>query len=83
MAALSAGIRLAVRAYWSSLLSGRREQFALTKAELDAAIAATDNWIDTNAASYNTALPLAARTKLSAGQKAELFSIVALRRYTG
>lgn len=73
----------ALRALWSSLVSERRETFPLTKAQLDAAITATDDWIESNAASYNTALPVAARTNLTAGQKAELFSIVALKRYGG
>lgn len=83
MAVLPAASRLAIRADYGSRLSARREPFALTKPQLDAAIAATDDWIEANAASFNTALPLAARTQLTAAQKAELFSLVALKRYGG
>lgn len=83
MAVLSNAIRLQIRAAFASLISQRREPFALTRAQLDAAIAATDDWIDANAAAFNTALPAAARNGLSAAQKAELFSFVALRRFAG
>ena len=83
MAALSGAQRLAIRANWGSTLSGRREAFPLSKADLDAAINATDDWIDVNASVYNLALPVAARTNLTAAQKAELFSLVALERYSG
>lgn len=62
--------------YWSQL----REAVALDKDELAAAVAATDTWIDENAASYNTALPVAARTALTATQKTVLFCVVALAR---
>ena len=81
MAVLSNAIRLELRALLGRRLSERRELFNLTKAQLDAAIAATDDWIDQNAAAYNSALPLAARNGLSTAQKAELFSLVALRRF--
>lgn len=81
--ALTSLQKQALRALWSSLVSERREAFPLTKAQLDAAITATDDWIESNAASYNTALPVAARTNLTAGQKAELFMRVALKRYSG
>lgn len=83
MAALSAAIRLQIRAEIGRVISEAREPFVLTKAQLDAAINATDDWIDANAAAYNTALPVAARNNLTAGQKARLFSIVALRRFAG
>ena len=53
----------------------------LTKVELRAAIDATDGWIDDNAGSFNAALPLPARSVLSAKQKTKLFMAVASRRY--
>ena len=62
--------------YWSKL----REEMALDKEGLAAAVAATDTWIDENAASYNAALPVAARTALTATQKTVLFCVVALAR---
>ena len=52
----------------------------LTKADLAAAIGATDDWIDSNAAAFNSALPLPARTALTAAQKTYLFCYVAMRR---
>ena len=69
---------------WAGLmrdLSSRSEAIGLTKAELRAALDATDAWINDNAAAYNAALPLPARTALSAQQKAELFLFVARKRY--
>lgn len=53
---------------------------AVTKPDLAAAVAATDDWIDTNQASYNLALPLTARSALNTPQKTFLFCYVALRR---
>jgi hypothetical protein len=61
-------------------LSGLRQPLALTKADLQAAVNATDAWIDTNAGAYNTALPVAARTNLTATQKTLLFCVVAAMR---
>jgi len=62
--------------YWSNL----REVCGVSKADLLAAVDATDVWIDNNAASFNSALPVAARTNLTAGQKTLLFVAVALMR---
>lgn len=53
---------------------------AFTKAELRAAVNATDDWIDANAAAFNSALPLAFRTNASQVQKTLLFCWVAMRR---
>lgn len=53
----------------------------LTKAQIRAAIDATDQWIEDNAAAFNLALPAAVRAALTAKQKAILYSIVSLRRY--
>ena len=83
MVALSGAVRQAIRQDYGQRLSNRREAFNLTKAQFDAAIAATDDWIEANAASFNTALPLPARTTLTAAQKAEMFFLVALKRYGG
>ena len=53
---------------------------AVTKADLRAAVDATDAWIDTNAASFNSALPVAFRTGATLVQKTALFCYVAMRR---
>jgi hypothetical protein len=52
----------------------------LLKADVDAAVAATDQWIDDNATSYNQALPLPFRSVTSLTQKTLLFCYVAMRR---
>lgn len=53
---------------------------ALTKADIQAAAAVYDQLIEDNAAAFNLALPVAARTGLSAAQKLDLFMLVAERR---
>ena len=63
--------------YWSQ---ARETIVVLTKADLRAAINATDTWIDDNAASFNSALPTAARTNLTSAQKTLLFCVVACMR---
>lgn len=63
--------------YWSA----QREGVALTKADLRAAVDAADTWLDTNAASYNSALPQPARGALTTGQKALILAVAALARF--
>lgn len=62
--------------YWSGL----RQAVDLSKAELRAAVDATDTWIDDNQASYNSALPSAAQASLTTAQKTLLFCVVAAMR---
>lgn len=52
-----------------------------TKADIDAAIVAADDWATANASSYNTALPQPFRSTATAGQKAALLAYVTLRRW--
>ncbi len=52
----------------------------LTKADIKAAVDATDDWIDDNQASFNTALPNPFKTTATLDQKTLLFVIVALER---
>lgn len=54
---------------------------AVTKADLRAAIDAIDAWVDANAASFNSAIPLPARTALTARQKVALLTWVVRRRF--
>lgn len=54
---------------------------SLTFDDLLAAVVATDDWIVDNTASFNAALPLPARSVLTARQKALLFSFVQRRRW--
>lgn len=60
----------------------RQEQFsgAYTKADLRAALDATDAWIESNQASFNVALPQPFRNQATLEQKTLLFCYVALRR---
>lgn len=65
---------------WAQWMRDNAEPCGFTKAQLRAAIDATDDWIDANAASFNSALPVAFRTSASATQKTLLFVYVAMRR---
>lgn len=53
----------------------------ITKAQMQAAVDAIDDWIDANAAAMNSALPTAARNGLTTTQKAMLLMAVIARRY--
>jgi len=52
----------------------------MSKDEWQAAINATDTWIDANAGSYNSALPATAQASLTAAQKTLMFCAVAAFR---
>jgi len=64
--------------WWSA--PDTQADISITKAQLRAAIDASDDWIDTNAVSFNNSLPAAAKSGLSATQKTLLFCAVALMR---
>lgn len=81
MAALSASERTAASKEFMENLSLRHEDCAVTKADLQAAIVAMDQWLDDNKASANSALPTAARNNLTAAQKAEILIYVVGRRW--
>lgn len=53
---------------------------AFTKPDLAAAIAATDDWIEANTASFNQALPQPFRSSATTAQKSEIFAYVLWRR---
>jgi len=63
--------------YWSNL---RTALGTLSKSDIQAAVNATDTWIDDNQASFNTALPQVARDEFTQMQKTLLFCAVALAR---
>jgi hypothetical protein len=54
---------------------------SLTKAELRAVVNALDDWVVTNAAALNTAIPQPGRGALTTAQKALILSAVVLKRY--
>jgi hypothetical protein len=66
---------------WGDMMAnGTGEPLALLKTDLSAAVAAVDSWCDSNATSFNTAIPLPARTSLTVRQKALLLAKVAIMR---
>lgn len=77
MATLSEFNRARIAAHFAR---ENQEPISVTKDVLKAAVDATDSWIDANAASFNNALPVAARQGLTADQKTLLFVYVAMRR---
>jgi hypothetical protein len=82
MAAMITADRIAVGAAFQSDASQAREVFgALVKADIQAAVAAVDDWVVANAAAFNSAIPLAARNGLTAAQKAHLLMYVVEKRY--
>lgn len=68
------------RRCWAQFMRTNTEPLSITKAELRAAVDATDQWIEDNSAAYNAALPQPARGAMSATQKTLLFVYVAMRR---
>lgn len=82
MAVLGNNVRLqlwrGVMRYWS----GQQESVgAISKADLQAAINAADDWADSVASAYNSALPATFRTNATAGQKALVLAMVILARF--
>lgn len=63
-----------------SALSAAREPCPVLKADVHAAIDAADTWANSNAAAYNTALPLPFRTAATADQKSRLLELVIIAR---
>lgn len=80
MAALSDNDRAAVWAEFMDEMSRGREACGVTKADIRAAVNAVDAWADTNAPSFNAAIPQPARGALTAKQKARLLFRVTQKR---
>ncbi len=68
-------------ACWGEAMRDALGTLPLSKADLRAAVNAIDDWCDTNAAAFNTAIPQPARAALSARQKAALLMIVVSHRF--
>lgn len=81
MAVLSDADRAAAWADWMRDVSGAREACAFTKAQGRAAFDAMDQWFSGNAATLNSALPVAFRTNATTAQKARLLMAVIRQRY--
>lgn len=54
---------------------------SMLKTDWRAAVDAADTWINSNSASYNSALPVTARTNMTTPQKALLLMFVITKRY--
>lgn len=78
MAVLSDPDRINV---WAEFMRNGQGDLGVTKAELRAAVDAIDSWMDTNTASFNTAIPQPARGAMSTRQKAALLKAVVTKRY--
>lgn len=81
MAVMTTGDRATVNSDLMRDLSLVLESCATLKPDLRAAVDAADQWASDNAASFNTALPVAARTTLTAPQKARLLMRVIRQRW--
>ena len=81
MAVLSDQNRASLQTAFASELSSLRESCTVSRADLRAAVNALDDFLNTNAAAINTAIPQPARSNLSTPQKARLLSYVIRYRY--
>lgn len=66
---------------WAGFMRDQLCPAPVEKADMRAAVNATDAWIDGNAAAFNAALPEPFRSEASAQQKLALFLYVAKRRF--
>ena len=80
MAVLIDADRIALWAQWMRL---NTEACSITKVDLRAAVNALDDFMETNAAAINTAIPQPARGALSTAQKARLLAYVVNKRWGG
>ena len=64
---------------WRKFMAAGNTPGTILKADLRAAVNAADDWVDANAAAFNTALPVAFRTAATAQQKAILLGYLAFK----
>lgn len=81
MAVLSNADRLALGQQFCADVSAARIPLTVSREEFRAAVDAIDNWVDANAASFNTAIPQPARAALTTKHKAQLLMYVVRRRF--
>jgi hypothetical protein len=82
-APLSNPERSEVGARFQSQSSSLGETFGvMTKTDIQAAVAAVDDWVVANQVSFNNALPQPARGQLTTSQKARMLSDVVDKRYS-
>lgn len=81
MATMTSPQRAEVHAEVMRDLSRETEPCSCNKPNLRAALDAIDQWVSDNAAAFNSAIPLPARTQLTASQKARLLMVVVGKRF--
>jgi hypothetical protein len=80
MAVLTSTDRERVRNFVMRLARAVVGSWGVTKTELRELIDDTDDWIDSNASAYNTAIRVGIRNKFTTPQKTLVFCYVAMRR---
>lgn len=81
MAELTTGKRQELWAELMSNLSRDREEIAIIKSDLRAAVDAIDVFLNDNASTINNAFPTVAKDNLTTSQKARLLNYVVRYRY--
>ena len=81
MATLTDAQRRELWAEYMREISNERELINVTKQDLRAAVDALDEFLHSNAAAINAAIPQPARGQLTAAQKARLLMYVIRQRY--
>jgi hypothetical protein len=81
MARLSSADLADVAAQFMRDCSADRDPLEILKQHVHAAVDAADAWADANAASFNSALPVQARSGLTSSQKARLLNAVTSKRW--
>ena len=66
---------------WAALMRRGEVYSGMLKGDLRAAVDATDDWIEANQASFNTALPEPFKSNATAQQKTRLFMDVAAKKF--
>ena len=82
MALLSQAERDAVQADFCSQTSANHDLLNVTGPDLTTGVAAVDQWIEDNQASFLAALPQPFRGATTTKQKLDLFTRIAYQRYT-
>ena len=80
MAVLPTLDRLRVTVQWMRDISSAQEPCAFTKDDLQAAVAAADDWVEANSISFNQALPQPFRGAATTPQKIAVLAYVLWRR---
>ena len=81
MAILTSADRAELRSLFAQEASNVWEVISVSKADLRAAVDAIDQWVEDNQVSFNSTIPLPARTELSAKQKVQLLFYVVRKRW--